>query len=211
MVHGIRIVSGAVKGDSSLPMHYYDPEVLKCIALGLVVKIKPHGILSEPGSAFGFNRCVIATFMISHPRGVFDRHLLQMLAIDAELYAEDTPPVGSMSPNHKGATENVLPLDEITEKEKGIERTSYGSTSPHFLPLHVPPLSFLLKPGTVKHRKVGDFGHPIDGKVASSLGPFYFAPNANCKYRPKLASGGENLRSMGFRVGIFARAPKWSL
>lgn len=63
---------------------------------------------------------------------MLDRLLPQVLAIGSDLDADETSPIISMSPNHKGTTEHFTSLDKIMGD--GIRRywISEGSERPHY-------------------------------------------------------------------------------
>ena len=117
------------------------------IAIRFVFKIGMNGALTAlgsailPSAAFGFNRYAMDTFISSHPAGMLDRRLPQLKAVKSDLDADDTPPVVSMSPNQKGATEHFAPLDAIMGEEVGRGWISEGREHPHCLPAQSRPSS----------------------------------------------------------------------
>lgn len=115
-------------------MHNCTPEMLKIIALGFVVNIGANGALTALGSAilsssaktFASNTCAMATFDNPHSGGIIEQRLSQFLVIGLELDAGDTPPIVSMSPDNKGATKQISPLDEIMADEVKLGCVAQG-------------------------------------------------------------------------------------
>lgn len=145
----VRLNSGTLREEFGLTMLDNVSEVVGSFALGFSIEIDIDGRMVRmgstnfPSSAFGFNRCTIAAFFVSHPGGNLYRLLLQMIATGSDLDADDTPPVFSMSRNHKGAIEHFARLDSIMNnlfEREARDWISEARKGPPFFPLHVKPL-----------------------------------------------------------------------
>ena len=136
---------------------------------------------------------------------MLDRRLPQSLAIGSDLDADGTPPVVSMIPKHKGATEHLAPLDTIMSDTVGRGWISEGREHPHYLPAHISPISCVPKHGSNKFRKVGDYGNPRDGKTAAALGAFSVPPNPNCRFGPEFVQVWGNPQQLCAMVGIYTQ------
>lgn len=111
-----------------------------------------------PSSAFGFDRCAMATDVNSHPAGILDWRLPQLLAIGSDLVAGVTPPVLSLSPNHKRSPEHSATHDAIMSNEVERVRISEGSGRLQYWPARVSPIC----------------AYPIRGRTKSERHVFYW-------------------------------------
>ena len=210
--HRIRFRCGKGAGEFRLSALDFVPNMRRIVALGFVVGISTDGKLSAVGSkvlassSFSFRRCPVARFIMTLPGSHKDWNLAQMLAVGADVDAGETPPVISISPNRKGADEHFAELDKLMAQEVESGWITAGHQHPLYLPIHVAPLSCVPKPGSDKFRKVGDFGHPRKNVPKSSLGPFYLAPNANCRYGSQSVNDWGSAQDVGVLVAIYELA-----